>query len=438
VKFKPRTWIILGILYIAYIIYSTLVPFNFSIAEIQSNLSNIEWFKRTQNTLLIAKNFDVIANILFFIPLGIIIYNTRTETGNKRKFIYGIGLAAITGLILSLGIELTQLLIKQRQSSFVDILMNTSGCMMGTFIALIFTSTFNYSNRQKIKLWFRKLPSGLFIILILFISIFINEIIPADLLKSEKIVNIYFNWEFILRPIWIWLLFYVYIPLGILISYNIKNHFKNYPSKLIYFISFIVSFLLIGITELVKVSGNLTLIPVENIISGIFGLFIGLLFFEILSFENNNILKKNTQKIRYILIGFLLLLGSLILFKSVYPLHLNFSREYIYRKTLYSFLSTYSFVPFANFMNLFIYTLQSILLFTPLGIVLNEMERHIDLQKNIYLLVIPTIALVAIAFILKIINEHQIPLLLEVPVNVLGIFSGYFIWYGFRAGKQPL
>jgi hypothetical protein len=189
---------------------------------------------------------------------------------------------------------------------------------------------------------------------------------------------------------------------------------------------------------LAKVSGDLTLIPGENIISGIFGLFIGLVFFGILSVEKNDLLKNNTQKTTYILIGFLFLLGSLILYKSVYPLHLNCSSEYIYKKTIYSLLSTYSFVPFTDFMNLFIYTIQSILLFTPLGIVLNEMEHHIDLKKNIYLLVIPTIALITGAFSLKIINEHQIPLLLEVPVNVLGIFSGYFIWYGFRTGKQPL
>jgi glycopeptide antibiotics resistance protein len=409
-----------------------LLPFDFSIEIFQANLGNIERFKPYGKPFYIAKNFDAIANILFFIPLGIIFYNTRYAFRKKRIILIDLSLATLTGLLLSLSIELTQLLIKERTTSLVDIMMNAFGSFLGALIALIFTNIFNYSNRKKIVSFFRNLPSELYLIPFLFISFLIPENIPVYLLDSEKIENIYFSWDYIIRPTWIWSVLYVTIPISVIISISINKRFKLSQKYYCIFLSFLVSLILLGIIELIKSSGNSGLIPPENIISGVFGVMIGIIIHELLSAKYIRDRSFWKQKSTFILFILFLFLGSLILYKSAYPLNFNFSQDYILKKSAYALLSTYSFIPFSGFMNLFVYTIQNILLFLPIGIILSEMERYSNLKKNIYFLVVPSILLIMISFTVKIVTENQIPLLLEIPIDVLGIFSGYFIWYGFQ------
>jgi len=64
-KFSSRTWLLLGILYTGYIVYGTLLPFNFSFSFelIQSNLGNIEWIEEYGQSFFSTKNIDAIVNI---------------------------------------------------------------------------------------------------------------------------------------------------------------------------------------------------------------------------------------------------------------------------------------------------------------------------------------------------------------------------------------
>jgi TRAP-type C4-dicarboxylate transport system permease small subunit len=197
-------------------------------------------------------------------------------------------------------------------------------------------------------------------------------------------------------------------------------------------LSFLTSLILLGIIELIIFSGDIGLIPPENIISGFFGVMIGIIVHEILSAKNITHRSFWRQKSTSVLFILFLFMGSLILYKSAYPLNFNISQEYLTKKAAYSLLSTYSFIPFSGFMNLFVYTIQNILLFLPIGFILSEMEPHRNLNKSIYHLVVPSILLIMASFGIKIVSENQIPLLLEIPIDVLGIFSGYFLWYGFQ------
>ena len=431
-KFSPKTWLVIGILYIIFIIYSTLLPFNFSFEVLQTNIGNIEWLTRGGRALNLTKNFDAMANILFFIPLGIIMYNIRYALGKKRHFIIDLGLATLLGLSLSIMIELAQLFIKVRTTSLVDILMNTIGCLLGALLARIFLILFQYANRKKIASFFGKLPIEIYLIPFLFLSFLINENTSANFLQSEKVGSIYFNWDYLIRPSWIWLIFYVYIPVGILFTHIMRKFLKITPQLLHYIISFSLAILVLVITEIIKITGEISSLNQENIIAIFIGVFIGTIFHEILT-GTFSINKKIPSGINtYMLAGILLLMGSIIIFKSAYPLTLNFSIDYMLNKSIYSLLSTFSFVPFSKFMNLFIYSLHNILLFIPIGIILNEIEYNTRSKKNIYTLMIPSIFIIVVSFIVKIINENQIPILLEVPINVLGIFSGYLLWYGFR------
>ena len=64
---------IIAILYTAYIVYGTLLPFDFSFSMelIEKGLGNIEWVERYGKYFYTTKNVDAIANFAFFIPLGI-------------------------------------------------------------------------------------------------------------------------------------------------------------------------------------------------------------------------------------------------------------------------------------------------------------------------------------------------------------------------------
>jgi len=436
VKFSYRIWLLLGILYTLYILYSTLVPFNFTGELLQKNLGNVEWLNRSGNSLFTARNFDVIANVLFFIPLGIIIYNIRYAFSKKRNAFINLGLSLGIGLLLSFTIEVIQLFLQERTTSLIDIIMNAMGCFLGAMIAWLFTKFFSYSNRQKIAQWFNRLPAVVYLIPLLLISIFVNESSYQSLLNSENIENIYFSWIYNIEPSWIWHFLYVYIITGALVSNTLKKYQPLLPAVVHYVYSFFLSIILLGIIEIIKISGDISSIAQENYIAAMTGILLGIVFHRIISKDviNDHNLHKNTVKL--LLFGFLFLLGLLILYKSLYPFNFNFSREYLQKKVFYTLFSIHSFVPFSGFVDLLVYTIQNILLFIPLGIILNEIERHFDRSINICIFIITSVMLITAAIILKVINDNQNPLLLEVPINVLGIFSGYFLWYGFRKEKK--
>ena len=165
-RFSSPTWMIGGILYICYIIYGTLLPFDFSFSLelIEKGLGNIEWVERYGKYFYTTKNIDAIANFLFFVPLGIILYNLRISSDRSRNPLIDIGLVTLFGIILSISIEFLQLLIKERTTSYIDIMMNSLGCLSGTIIAYILPKIFSTDHMQSLRIKLRNLPS---IILIL-------------------------------------------------------------------------------------------------------------------------------------------------------------------------------------------------------------------------------------------------------------------------------
>jgi len=185
-KFSPKTWLLLGILYVCYIIYGTLLPFNFtfSFEVLQSNLGRIEWLEQYGRPYLLTRNIDAIANIFFFIPLGLIIYNARFALGHQRKYLFNIFVATITGLILSLIIEFMQLLMTERKTSFIDIFMNTIGCFSGSILGYIFNQILVKVTRQKIGYFIGTLPTVIRILPFILISFFISEKFSLNLINS--------------------------------------------------------------------------------------------------------------------------------------------------------------------------------------------------------------------------------------------------------------
>ena len=148
-------------------VYGTLLPFNFtfSLDVIQNNLGNIEGIVPDGRSYFLTRNIDAIANIFFFLPLGIILFNARSTFGHKKGYLFDIALATLAGFFLSVVIELAQLLIEERRTSLIDILMNTIGCFTGAILGYIINQFLTQTAGKKIRQFFNDVPAIIFIIL---------------------------------------------------------------------------------------------------------------------------------------------------------------------------------------------------------------------------------------------------------------------------------
>lgn len=101
------------------------------------------------NELSFSLNFiqDVILNLAGFIPLGLILSAISLRI-NDHKNLHRLLIIVIFGFFLSLSIEIAQSWIPSRSSSFLDLILNTAGTLIGVTIY----SAFVRLARRKIKL----------------------------------------------------------------------------------------------------------------------------------------------------------------------------------------------------------------------------------------------------------------------------------------------
>lgn len=432
-KFNTRTWMILAYLYVIYLAYGTLLPFNFSFSlrMLQTSLSNIELLERYGRILYTTKNIDAMVNLFIFMPLGIIIYNIRASQ-NKRNYLWSILLAMLAGLVLSGIIEIAQLLIKERRTSLVDMLMNTLGSLSGVILAFIFSRIISISNRQKIRTFFRKMPDVLLLLPLFLLGLFLPEQISSYFLKTDRVGSTIFDWQYIIQPVWIWQTLYIYIPIGILISRMVRKSLASTSLLKQHLMSFISAMVVFASLEILKLAIYKSPIPLIQIIYGIIGILIGIAISDVIK---KNGLQKNHMSLNhniYIISGIFFIIGSLILYKFAYPFDFNLDKNYVLGKLIFSLLSVHSFIPFNGFQKLLIFSLQSVALFLPIGMIVQELDLYLRIQNRRSLLFVISSIFILLIFLLQIINLHQIPFLFEVPTSLFGIFLGYFIWYGFR------
>jgi VanZ family protein len=119
--------VVLLLLWILFIIYATTLPFNFSATGevVQARLRRL-----IEHPLKGARNLgDVVSNVLLFLPFGFLLAVWRA--GRGASLAATTALALLGGAVLSGSVELTQLFAPQRFISFVDLMMNTFGSIVG-------------------------------------------------------------------------------------------------------------------------------------------------------------------------------------------------------------------------------------------------------------------------------------------------------------------
>ena len=159
--------------YVLFIIYSTVVPFNFVLSwkMFSQRFLKIDWIPFYGKYRLISRA-DVIANIIFFIPLGIllglqkILSNYRNFTLREWLVILGLGFS------ISSAVEFLQLFTIDRHTSLTDILTNSSGTLLGAGIILVIYLKFHLQIKAILqRLFFEKPEMSIAAVLFIFIGL---------------------------------------------------------------------------------------------------------------------------------------------------------------------------------------------------------------------------------------------------------------------------
>ena len=120
----------------AFLIYSSTVIFRNEITERVLYLTPFWSYSRQD---LIAEN---IMNVVVFIPVGILLFITRKKSESQIKAWI---LAIVSGFLLSVGIEVLQLIFKKGYAEVDDLMHNTLGCFIGCSLCLIIAKTWSFS-----------------------------------------------------------------------------------------------------------------------------------------------------------------------------------------------------------------------------------------------------------------------------------------------------
>ena len=181
------------ILFIAFTLYNTLIPFNFNMngSSFMQLLKSADWalFVHQGNRAALT---DIAGNILLFIPLGLLLF----LWGRQYKIRGILFLSVLAGFVLSTFIEVLQLFIFQRNSSVTDIFNNTLGTFLGAFGAAIYFKTIAEVSNRFLRSLLKEQPLAIILVAILGFQI-VGAIIPfnvsitvSDLIKSLKKINI--------------------------------------------------------------------------------------------------------------------------------------------------------------------------------------------------------------------------------------------------------
>ena len=438
VRFSKRTWLISGILYIIYIAYGTLLPFDFSfsLSMIKDGLGNIEWIERYGRHFYSSKNVDVIANFIFFIPLGLIIYNIRYTTGNKQRPFLNIFIATAFGLVLSTGIEFLQLLIEARRTSYIDIISNSLGCFSGALVAALLPLILTPANFSRVRLWLGRISAYFLIIPVILSGYLISDHLALYFSQSEKIGKAVFNWQLIFQPLWIWRLLFFYVPAGLLGPRLCRDLCRLQSAKVFYPVGFVLAGLIILIVELSHSLFVGESFPLTNLWIAIWGIVTGLIADSLIGNRFFGRIIKQREIYFSLLAVLLLFFFLLIVLKFAYPFHLNFEKSILFDKALFFLLSTYSFIPFTGFYKLLIYSLQNIILFFPIGILIREFKSERQPQRMDLTLITASLILIFSPVVIQLFNPFQLPFMYQIPTNALGLFLGYTIWYGLSGADR--
>jgi len=156
--------LIFWILSVLFIVYGTLIPFNFnlSVASLLKNIHGISLTPFVDPDGSRASIPDIVQNILLFIPFGIFGFLTL----HRRRSNAAVGMCVIIlGSFLSLTVEAFQLATSDRTTSITDLITNTTGSAVGIIATWVFLGLLaRVADLNAIKVYFNSKFSFAFVI----------------------------------------------------------------------------------------------------------------------------------------------------------------------------------------------------------------------------------------------------------------------------------
>ena len=130
---------ILWLLFTLFIFYGTLIPFDFvfSSQQVINKIQHFNWMPFIDNDGSRHSIPDIVQNILFFIPFGLL----GVLSFEKNKF-FAMFLVTFFAFFISLNVEILQLLTRDRNTSVTDLVSNTIGAGLGAVAAFILSGMF--------------------------------------------------------------------------------------------------------------------------------------------------------------------------------------------------------------------------------------------------------------------------------------------------------
>lgn len=128
-------------LFTLFTVYNTLIPFDFAHGpgDLPELLGTISWsltyFGENRPSLT-----DIVGNVFLFIPFGFLMHLFLRQRGVAAA----LPLTVAAGMLLSLGIEFTQLFIPNRNTALHDLVNNTAGSAVGAVGAMILSGRLNH------------------------------------------------------------------------------------------------------------------------------------------------------------------------------------------------------------------------------------------------------------------------------------------------------
>ena len=141
--------------YALFVMYATLLPFQFTFdrTALEQKRAWINWNPTQLVTGEPTPLSDVVSNIAFFVPLGVIGLHAQRRRGLAAT----IARATLAGAFLSLGVETLQFFTPTRNPATSDVLTNGGGTALGALLAAFFQQH-QGTLHQRILTWMRREP----------------------------------------------------------------------------------------------------------------------------------------------------------------------------------------------------------------------------------------------------------------------------------------
>jgi len=152
----------LWLLFTLFIFYGALIPFDFVFSEDQviNRIRNFNWVPFFDADGSRHSIPDVVQNILFFIRFGFL----GVLSFSRNKF-FAVFAVTFLGFVISLNVEILQLLTPDRITSVTDLVCNTLGSGIGAVVAFLIFGIFSLFMKSES---FRKVFNNQFYFLFVF------------------------------------------------------------------------------------------------------------------------------------------------------------------------------------------------------------------------------------------------------------------------------